>query len=372
VKAGWGETTLGDIVTLNYGKALAKSDRNPSGAVPVYGANGVMDWSDHYLTEGPSLVIGRKGTAGAVTAVDGPFWPADVTYYTTHDTSRVNLQFLHYGLSMLDLPSLARGVKPGINRNDVYALKIPLPPLEEQQRIVAILDEAFEGLDRAKANAEANLVSAMELFEAGLEQALSPEKMEGRTAALADEYDVRDGTHDSPKYVERGHALITSKNLKPHGLDRSSAKFISEADYNNIRKRSGVHKGDVLFAMIGTIGNPVVVNEEPDFAIKNVALFKPRKGRDGRLLRYILLSRSTRRRLANDAKGATQKFVGLGYLRGLHIHLPAPINEQSLIAELEALEQATQSARRTYESKVTEFASLRQSLLVKAFAGELI
>lgn len=168
VKSEWQVKLLGEVVTLNYGKALARSERDPNGLIPVYGANGVMGWSEHTLTEGPSLVIGRKGSAGEVTRVDGPFWPSDVTYYTTHDQNALDFDFLHYTLLTLNLPSMARGVKPGINRNDVYALPIPLPPLEEQQRIVAVLDEAFDGLARARAHAEANLQNAREFFLSAL------------------------------------------------------------------------------------------------------------------------------------------------------------------------------------------------------------
>ena len=89
---------------------------------------------------------------------------------------------------------------------------------------------------------------------------------------LGEVYDVRDGTHDSPKYVESGYPLITSKNLKDKGLSFENVQYITEADYNKINARSAVHKGDVLFAMIGTIGNPTIVEVEPNFAIKNVAL----------------------------------------------------------------------------------------------------
>ncbi|MDF5739171.1 MULTISPECIES: hypothetical protein [unclassified Nostoc] len=81
---------------------------------------------------------------------------------------------------------------------------------------------------------------------------------------------VRDGTHDTPKYVEQGIPLITSKNLKENGLDFSTAKNISLEDHQNISVRSEVDKGDILFAMIGTIGNPVIVRTDKVFSIKNV------------------------------------------------------------------------------------------------------
>jgi type I restriction enzyme, S subunit len=105
---------------------------------------------------------------------------------------------------------------------------------------------------------------------------------------LGEVYDVRDGTHDSPKYINEGYALITSKNLKNDSLNYDNVNYISEHDYFNINKRSKVDVGDVLFAMIGTIGNPIVIKDEPDFAIKNVALFKVPENQDSYFLKYYL------------------------------------------------------------------------------------
>ena len=84
-----------------------------------------------------------------------------------------------------------------------------------------------------------------------------------RFTTLGEAYDVRDGTHDSPKYHATGYPLITSKNLKPEGLSFENIKLIDEADYKKINERSVVHKGDILFAMIGTIGAPTVVTIKP-------------------------------------------------------------------------------------------------------------
>ena len=99
--------------------------------------------------------------------------------------------------------------------------------------------------------------------------------------------DVRDGTHDSPKYVDKGFPFVTSKNLNNGRIDFSTAKFISEEDHINFSQRSFVEDGDILFAMIGSIGNPVLVVKDRDFSIKNVALFKP-YDRKNTYMEYVL------------------------------------------------------------------------------------
>lgn len=154
---------------------------------------------------------------------------------------------------------------------------------------------------------------------------------------LEDLYIVKDGTHDSPKYVssDDGFPLITSKNLKNGYIDISNVDYISSEDYNKINSRSNVDFGDLLMPMIGSIGNPVLVNIAPNFAIKNVALFKKNEADNSLVfLKHILNSSFFKKKLANDSKGGTQKFVSLGYLRKLKILIPKKVEDQIRIAAI--------------------------------------
>jgi type I restriction enzyme, S subunit len=186
--------------------------------------------------------------------------------------------------------------------------------------------------------------------------------------------DVRDGTHDTPKYVEEGFPLITSKNLKNGKLDFSNVKYISPEDHELICKRSRVDEQDILFAMIGTIGNPVLVEDiQNEFSIKNVGLFKPnRKIIDSKYLYYYLSSPIYLEPLIGNAKGSTQKFVSLGMLRKSPIILP-PINEQKRIAEkIERLFAKIDEAKRLIEEVKESFELRRAAILDKAIKGKLV
>jgi type I restriction enzyme S subunit len=188
---------------------------------------------------------------------------------------------------------------------------------------------------------------------------------------LGETYDVRDGTHDSPKFYDEGFPLVTSKNLKRDGLNFDSIKFISEVDYRKINERSGVNVGDVLFAMIGTIGNPVVVQGEPSFAIKNMALFKVPKSQSSEFLRYFLSAEVTLSRMKREANGTTQKFVGLGYLRKFPIRLPSLPIQREIVRELDQLSAETDRLESIYQQKLTALDGLKKSLLHQAFSGQL-
>ena len=142
--------------------------------------------------------------------------------------------------------------------------------------------------------------------------------------------DVRDGTHDSPKYQMEGYPLITSKNIKNNNIIFDDVNLISEDDYKKINERSKVDKGDILMPMIGTIGNPVIVDVDPNFAVKNVALFKFKDNQQvyNRYFYYLLKSNIVLQQLSSLKRGGTQSFVSLKNLRELKI--PVPSYEQQI------------------------------------------
>ena len=165
--------------------------------------------------------------------------------------------------------------------------------------------------------------------------------------------------------------FITSKNLKKDELNYDNVKFISEKDYININKRSKVDIGDILFAMIGTIGNPIVVEVEPTFAIKNVALFKISADHSGHFLRYYLSSRDVIKKMKAEAKGTTQKFVGLGYLRDFKIKIPSLSEQKAIVKKLDALSGETKKLEAIYKQKLADLEELKKPLVKKVFSGDL-
>ncbi len=263
----------------------------------------------------------------------------------------------------------AGAIVKNISGDLVKKAVLPIAPLPEQKRLVTLLDEAFESIATAKANAEQNLKNARALFESHLNEVFTKRGEGWEEKTLGEIYDVRDGTHDSPKYQLTGYPLITSKNLDGHGISFENIKFISEQDYKKINERSAVHKGDVLFAMIGTIGNATSVTIEPDFAIKNVALFKMQNGNHGAFLKYYLDSVTLK--MIENAKGTTQKFVGLGYLRGFPISIPNQIEQKIIVAKLDALNEETQRLEALYSRKIAALDELKKALLHRAFSGAL-
>jgi type I restriction enzyme S subunit len=180
---------------------------------------------------------------------------------------------------------------------------------------------------------------------------------------LGDITDVRDGTHDSPDYHQEGYPLVTSKNIKNGRLDLTDVNYISETDYVDINKRSKVDMGDILMPMIGTIGNPVLVEVDPSFAIKNVCLIKQSNRVINRYIYYLLQSSLFEETLLNKSRGGTQKFLSLSDIRNFNIPLP-PLHIQEQIAD--TLDKAD-ALRRKDQELLQKYDELAQAVFYDMF-----
>ena len=271
----------------------------------------------------------------------------------------------------------------GITLSNVQNNPLPLPPMNEQQRIVTLIESLFADLDEAKEKLTAVVEGFAQRKAAILHQAFKGELTakwreengeeikSWRNTTLNKVLDVRDGTHDSPLYYGDGFPLVTSKNLKNGNITNDNIKYISKEDYDKINERSKVDVGDILFAMIGTIGNPVVVEEEPNFAIKNVALFKAIGEINSYFVKYYLESRFVVDKMAKEAKGSTQRFVSLKYLRSFPIKVPTKTEQQEVVRLLDEIFEQEQQAQSAVETVLADIDTLKKSILARAFRGEL-
>ena len=147
----WAIVELGEVISLEYGKPL-KTENRVDGPIPVYGSNGIVGCHDDFIVEGPTIIVGRKGTAGAVNYCEKPCFPIDTTFYVQiRDKRQLDIRFCYYQLLSinLDKTNVQSGV-PGLNRNDAYRKLIALPTLEIQQNIVAELEEERRSVAASK------------------------------------------------------------------------------------------------------------------------------------------------------------------------------------------------------------------------------
>lgn len=218
---------------------------------------------------------------------------------------------------------MGKGAYPSVNQKDVSQIQIPLPPLSTQEDFVAELDSYQKIIDGARQVVE-NYKSNIRIDSSW---AVKP---------LGQICDVRDGTHDSPKFVQAGFPLVTSKNIKNGTIVLDDVNFISKEDYDKINQRSKVDRGDILMPMIGTIGNPVIVDIEPTFAIKNVALIKFHGQEvNAKYVLFVLNSSLFAKYIESTKRGGTQNFISLKDIRSFNIPCPTVAVQEKIIREIE-------------------------------------
>ena len=375
--AGWLEMPLGEVLRLEYGKPLERSDRKSDGKYPVYGANGEKDRSDKFYHDKPSIIVGRKGSAGEINLTEKKFWPLDVTYFVTFDEQKSNLRFLYFLLSTLDLPSLAKGVKPGINRNEVYSQRVKIPPLPEQQRIVAILDQAFDGIATAKANAEKNLKNAREIFESHL-NAVFTQRGEGWVETTLDK--ATGGVFTGPfgsllhkrDYVENGIPLVNPAHITDTGIKPDMRKTVSNETAKRLENYI-MHEGDVVIGRRGEMGRCALVTGVEDGWLCGTGSFFIKSSTQcdmGYLVRY-LRSHGCRKQLEGLAGGAVMPNLSNTALGRLPIFLPPLREQKKIVDEVDTLANETQRLESIYQQKLNALDELKKSLLHQAFTGEL-
>lgn len=181
--------------------------------------------------------------------------------------------------------------------------------------------------------------------------------------------DVRDGTHSSPKYIDTGYPLVTSKNLTDSGLNLEDVSLISDSDYNEINKRSKVEVGDILLGLIGTIGKPVLV-ETDGFAIKNVGLIKNGGQIQNQFLLQYLKTNLFNKYIQIEMAGNTQKFLGLETLRNTKIPVPSSAEQSAIGSLLRTLDDLLAG----YKDNLANYQSLKATMLSKMFpkAGQTV
>lgn len=275
--------------------------------------------------------------------------------------------------------SLASGaIVKNISGDLVKKVVLPIPPLAEQQRIVAILDEAFAAIAQAKENAEKNLQNARELFDSYLQSVFAnpgdgwEEKTLGEVCSL-----ITDGKHgDCKNEANSGYYFLSAKDVRNDTLNYENARQITKTDFEETHRRTNLKPGDICMVNTGaTIGRiSIAPDDDKTFRTtfqKSVAVIKPIPNLiDNLFCRYLL--KSDLKKLMNVSSGTAVKNLLLGDLKKHKINLPKTLSEQqSIVSKFDALSVETQKLENIYRQKINDLDELKKSILQKAFSGEL-
>ena len=359
---------------------ITKSKRK-KGNIPYYGASGIVDYVADFLFDEDLLLVSEDGanllarTYPIAFSISGKTWVnnhAHVLRFANIESQH----FIEYYLNSISLEAYVSGMaQPKLNQKKLNSIPVPLTTLAEQKRIVAILDDAFAAIDKVVANTEKNLANARELFNSYLNALLSGNENNWVNIELSELTEhITDGDHSPPPKSATGIPFITISNIDKtnNTIDFSDTFFVPKSYYQTLKGKRRPQYGDVLYTVTGSFGIPVIIDFKKEFCFqRHIGLIRPTNEIDSKCLYYILLSRMVREQATERATGTAQKTISLKVLRSIVIP-KIPIDEQlDFVSRLDSLSGQTQKLESIYQQKLSALAELKQSILQKAFSGEL-
>ncbi|MCA9468298.1 MAG: restriction endonuclease subunit S [Nitrospira sp.] len=299
-------------------------------------------------------------------------------YFVLRPKPEVDYRFVFYSLFTEDfmgqMENLQKGASyPAVTDSEVRAQLIPIPPLPEQQRIVGILDEAFEGIATAKANTEKNLQNARALFDSHLNAVFTQCGDGWVEAKLKDLTElITCGVAKRPEYVLEGIPFLSAKNVKNGQVVWSGYRFVSEETHRALTKYNKPQLGDILYTRVGSYGEAAIIDREVEFSIfVSLTLIKPKSVLLNAFLKHYLNSSTVKQLAAASINGVGVGNLNVGAVREFPIHLPSVTEQRTIVAALDDLREKTQCLESIYQQKLAALDELKKSLLHQAFTGAL-
>lgn len=373
-RQGWTTGCLGDLLPIKYGKSLPARHRDATGSVPVYGSSGPIGVHAAPLTRGPALIVGRKGTVGAVYLSPGPCWPIDTVYFAEGIRGQ-NLSYFKYLLDSLNLQRLDKSTAvPGLSRDDYSALEVTIAPAEVQERIVAEIEKQFSRLDQAVVNlrrAKANLKRYMQTcLQSAFE--LAQARGAGPTSTIDDVVDeIVDCPHSTPSWTPDGLICVRTTDFLPGRLDLSAPRYVSRETFNQRNARLTPHAGDVLYSREGGIlGVACEIPAGVDLCLgQRMVLLRAGKQVAPRFMMHWLNSPQTLSRVRALIGGSASPHLNVRDIRSFPVPLP-PLQEQLLIAaEIDRCLSILCELEVEINATMTRTNSLRRAVLDRSFSA---
>ncbi|MBU1310688.1 MAG: restriction endonuclease subunit S [Gammaproteobacteria bacterium] len=373
---GWSHKKLGEVCVLQRGFDLPKGYRK-SGLVPLISSSGRSDYHDEAKVKGPGVVTGRSGSIGKVFFIEEDFWPLNTTLYVKEFYGNYP-RFVAYLLNSFDLSRYTSGAGvPTLNRNHVHDELVFVPEsVEEQKRIVAILDQTFADLDQARATAETNLKNARELFDSYLQQVFSQRGEGWVEAKLGDLLDIGSSKRIyETDWTKSGVPFFGGKEivqLAKYGTVVSNA-YISEEKYLEYASKYDMpKKGDILMTARGTIGVGYIVQEGDKFYYKdgNIISLRQKKPTNPQFILYAFKTKQILDQIER-LTGTTVNHLPLRAAKEIVLSIPNYDAQNVIVSKIKEMETNIQHLVRIYEKKLLAVDELKKSILQKAFTGEL-
>jgi type I restriction enzyme S subunit len=376
MKEGWTLKTLGDVCISKSSNISQNKLADEDGDFPIYGASGLIKKVSFYHRDKPYLSIVKDGSGfGRVTKVEA-FTSVIGTLQYILPKEDVDIDYLNYALMSVDFKKYVAGAAiPHIYFKDYKNEPFLWVPLPEQQRIVSIIDKAFEAIDKAIENTQKNLQNAKELFESYLQSTFIDMVHGGKFETLESLCElIVDCEHKTAPIQETGYPLIRTPNIGYGELILENVHRVSYENYLHWTKRATPQAGDLILAREAPAGNIAVIPENVDVCLgQRTVLLRTKKDRlISKYLAYLILSKDVQEKLLSHSTGSTVQHINMKDIRAFKIYnLPNLKVQFTEVEKIDILKLKTKKLLVVYQQKLRDLEELKKSVLNKAFAGEL-
>ncbi|MEO9884326.1 MAG: restriction endonuclease subunit S [Balneola sp.] len=364
--------TVKDVANIHYGKALKKDDRVESGDIDVFGSNGAVGIHDEFLFDEPTVIIGRKGSVGKTIYTEDESWTIDTAFYSEIDKSKIVIKYFYYALMSKDMEKYAITTSiPGINRNDIYNLKIPLPSLEEQKAIVAKLDRAQRliDIDKEMLAKYDQLIQSMflEMFGDPVTNPKGWERFDIHGLASGEKNSIKAGPFGSSLkkefYVEKGYKIYGQEQVIRDDFNYGDY-YINQERFEKL-KNCEIKKDDVLISLVGSYGYISVVPEGIERGIINPRLMKISFEKDKVLpffFKSLFTNESFEKLIEDQTHGGTMGILNTTIVKKLNIPVPPISLQESFLNKLKAIKGEMSEIEKSLKKSKDLFSSLLQGV----------
>lgn len=373
------EFELGEVCIVRRGTTITRKD-TVDGEIPVV-AGGIKPTYYHNQSNRVSGVItisGSGANAGFINFWKKPIFASDCSTVEVKD-KKLNITYVYYFLLSKQhyiYRELRSGAaQPHVYGKDIAKLRIKVPSLTIQQKIVTKLDTIFNEIERATEAAEANSKNAEVLFQSYLNSIFKLKGNNWITAKLNEICEkITDGTHQTPTYFDDGVIFLSSKNVTTGKIDWDNIKYIDTKQHIEMSKSISPKVGDILLAKNGTTGVAAMVDKDIVFNIYvSLALLRAKAQILPKLLLYFINSPVAKKQFNSRLKGSGVPNLHLQEIRQVEISFPKSLeNQRELILQIESFLDATSILIAKYKNKKNEILLLKQAILKQAFNGELV
>lgn len=361
-----------EVLEIKNGKNQ-KDVADINGCYPIYGSGGIIGYSKEYLCPSGTTIIGRKGTINSPLYVNEPFWNVDTAFGLIPSQQLVS-KYLYYFCCYFNFKALDKSTTiPSLAKRDLENVEMPVPPLNEQSRIVARIEELFSELDKA--------VDTLKTTKEQLEVYRQTILVDAFRAATNSTYlkvgcvcaKIVDCPHSTPKWEKSGKLCLRTTNFKRGYLDLQSPNYVSEETFHDRNRRIIPQPGDVLYSREGSvlgIACTIPSNVYPCLGQRMMLLRSGKKLNNRYLMHYLNSPMVTNHVIATKG-GTGSPHINVGDIKEFKIPIPSLEEQSNIVRQIEEQLSSCDNVEKTVDAILAQADAMRQSILKQAFEGTL-